>query len=120
MTMNNPKRITIKVPGNNDLVNMTIPEDLWKQIPEQRRQNIQDLSDYLLDSLRIGILATVNASITIDTKKMEEVVDVGITNMEQQKTELNRLFNEKLIGEKSDLSIQLENTYFFFLFLLFL
>lgn len=108
--MNNPKRITIKVPGNNDLVNMTIPEDLWKQIPEQRRQNIQDLSDYLLDSLRIGILATVNASITIDTKKMEEVVDVGITNMEQQKTELNRLFNEKLIGEKSDLSIQLENT----------
>ena len=110
MTMNNPRRIRIKVPGDDDVINMTIPEDLWKQIPEQRRQTIQDLTDYLLDSLRIGILATVNASITIDTKKMEEVVDGGIKDMENQKKELNRLFNEKLIGEKSDLSVQLKNT----------
>ena len=64
----------LAIPPEGPAAKIVIPEDLWNQIPEAKRNNSDELSQYLTDSLRIGILSTVNASITIDTDAIDRVV----------------------------------------------
>jgi hypothetical protein len=112
MSISKPSHVEISTPDGP--IELIIPDEIWKQIPEARKLNQQDLSDYLLDALRIGVLATVNASITIDTQRMEAVVEAGILDWNNKQTnaleELEDLFNDKLTGEKSDLALTLKNT----------
>lgn len=112
MSISKPTILNITTP--NGAIEFAIPEEIWKQIPESRKKNQNDLSDYLLDALRIGVLATVNASITIDTDKMKDMVDKGITQMETKHdeayTELETLFANSLTGDKSDFAVKLEAT----------
>ena len=54
---------------------LNVPSDVWAQVPEERKLNEPDLIDYLTDALRIGVLSMVNASITIDTDRVQSMVD---------------------------------------------
>ena len=111
--------MTIKLPANaiaippeGPAAKIVIPEDLWNQIPEAKRENPEELSQYLSDSLRIGILSTVNASITIDTDAIDRVVKEGIAEMsntgDAARRELETLVESKLTGDKSELAIRLK------------
>lgn len=113
------KHMTIKLPATalaippeGPAAKIVIPEDLWNQIPEAKRENSEELSQYLSDSLRIGILSTVNASITIDTDAIDRVVKEGITEMtnsgDTARRELETLVESKLTGDKSELAVRLK------------
>lgn len=113
MTIKSPSNITI-TPPTGVKIDIVIPEDLWNQIPEARKQNQEEITTYLSDSLRIGILATVNASITIDTKEMQRVIKDGMNDInnshETARLELENLVSNKLTGSKSELAIALKDT----------
>ena len=103
---------TLAIPPEGPAVKIVIPEDLWNQIPEAKRNNPEELSQYLTDSLRIGILSTVNASITIDTDAIDRVVKDGISEMtstgDAARRELEALVESKLTGDKSELANRLK------------
>ena len=102
----------LAIPPEGPVAKIVIPEDLWNQIPEAKRNNLEELSQYLTDSLRIGILSTVNASITIDTDAIDRVVKEGISEMtntgDTARRELETLVESKLTGDKSELAIRLK------------
>ena len=111
--------MTIKLPATalaispeGPAAKIVIPEDLWNQIPEAKRNNSDELSQYLTDSLRIGILSTVNASITIVTDAIDRVVTDGISEMtstgDAARRELEALVDSKLTGDKSELANRLK------------
>ena len=111
MTIKIPVAVTA-IPPQGPAVKISIPEDLWTQIPETKRDSPEELSQYLKDSLRIGILSTVNASITIDTKEFDRVVREGISEMsntgDAARRELETLVESKLTGDKSELAVRLQ------------
>ena len=102
--------VEISVP-EIELVKLDLAEDLFQQIPKDRRNNLQDLTDYLSDAIRIGILATVNASITIDTAKLDKIVSKGVDDYKNQigeaQSELENLLDGNLTGENSLFMINL-------------
>lgn len=102
----------LAIPPEGLAAKIVIPEDLWNQIPEAKRNNSDELSQYLTDSLRIGILSTVNASITIDTDAIDRVVKDGISEMtstgDAARRELEALVDSKLTGDKSELANRLK------------
>ena len=102
----------LAIPPEGPAAKIVIPEDLWNQIPEAKRNNSEELSQYLTDSLRIGILSTVNASITIDTDAIDRVVKDGISEMtstgDAARRELEALVESKLTGDKSELANRLK------------
>lgn len=102
----------LAIPPEGPAAKIVIPEDLWNQIPEAKRNNSDELSQYLTDSLRIGILSTVNASITIDTDAIDRVVKDGISEMtstgDAARRELEALVDSKLTGDKSELANRLK------------
>ena len=102
----------LAIPPEGPAAKIVIPEDLWNQIPEAKRNNPEELSQYLTDSLRIGILSTLNASITIDTDAIDRVVKDGISEMtstgDAARRELEALVDSKLTGDKSELANRLK------------
>jgi len=111
MTIKIPVAMTA-IPPEGPAIRISIPEDLWNQIPETKRNSPEELSQYLKDSLRIGILSTVNASITIDAKAVGRVLEEGISDMsntgDAARRELETLFESKLTGDKSELAVRLQ------------
>jgi hypothetical protein len=105
--------VSIKI-NESEPISISLPEDIWGQIPETTRQSEQDLSDYLLDALRIGVLATVNASITIDTARIEGLIDQMSQDTVAQHTALNSeletLLDANLTGDDSMLVRRLQET----------
>ena len=109
--------MTIKLPANashtarRTCCQDSNPRGPLNQIPEAKRENPEELSQYLSDSLRIGILSTVNASITIDIDAIDRVVKEGIAEMSNTGDAARRELEpwlSKLTGDKSELAIRLK------------
>jgi len=96
----------IKVLGPNETeIILSVTDDLWDRIPQDKRGDQQYITQFLNDALKIGILATVNASITIDTKRIEQIIENATQSYETQsehaKEELEDLLTSNLTGDDS-------------------
>ena len=93
---------------------LSLPENVWVQIPERFRASEEDLIDYLQNATQIGILAMANASLSLDTSELERMVEHTSQQTISQQEEINRnlhLFVESnLTGEDSVLARRLQET----------
>ena len=109
--------MTIREPRKDSpdhTVELDIPHEVWVQIPERFRRSEEDACDYLLDALKIGILAMKNAGLTIDTSELQSMVERTAEQTLSQQSEINeqleQFVNSTLTGDDSLLARRLKET----------
>lgn len=109
MTIGEPRK-----DATDHTVELSIPHEVWIQIPERFRRSEEDTSDYLLNAVNIGILAMKNAGLTIDTSELQSMVEKTAEQTLSQQNEINeqleQFVNSTLTGDDSLLARRLKET----------
>ena len=114
MTLGEPRDME---PANDDSthsVELAIPRDVWMQIPARIRASDEDLTDYVLNAAKIGLMAMANASFSLDTTELQNMVQqTAETTLTQQNAinqNLEDFVESKLTGDDSLLARRLKET----------
>ncbi len=109
MTIGEPRK-----DATDHTVELSIPHEVWIQIPERFRRSEEDTNDYLLNAVNIGILAMKNAGLTIDTSELQSMVEKTAEQTLSQQNEINeqleQFVNSTLTGDDSLLARRLKET----------